>query len=161
MMYAIEQLEGDIDRSTFHPMIHLTKSMPEDYDVKNLSHPEMYDYFNDKTHSTEDNESALFVAKQDIFSHVVGLAGVEIVEENGEKLAHVTELVIGPRARGHELGKKLLETVVEWSTQHDADRVEIDVVPEKNGPGHRMLSSMDFMPSSEGKPVLDLTDSET
>lgn len=154
MPYSIEQIVGELDKNNFNPMVHIASMMPDSYEPKSFSHPDLEEYFQAKSDSSN-GESALFVAKQkSLADHVVGLAGVEIEERLGVRTAVVTELAVAPRARGHDLGRTMLADVIDWSQGNGAEVVQIDTVPEPRSHEEMLLKELDFEPSSDGKPEL-------
>lgn len=151
MSYTIEQIKGELDKPDFYPMIHIAKGMPDEYEPKDLPHPGLESYFLDKANPT-DTESALFVARQDKpFNHVVGLVGVEVVNEPDGRAAHVNELAVSPREWGNSLGKLLLNSVSKWSEEHEATTIILDTPPEPESAAFDILADLDFEPTEDGR----------
>lgn len=141
-------------------MISILNRMPDEYEPKSLSYPEIKEHLESRVKGSDDEPSALFAVKEKRFDHIVGLAGVVIDEDiNDGKTARVIEIAVHPRARGNRLGALLLQECIEWSREHDAEQMSVEVLPEPESAADKLLRSLDFEPDpNTEKPVLQLSD---
>jgi ribosomal protein S18 acetylase RimI-like enzyme len=93
--------------------------------------------------------SAVFVAVED--GTLVGLCGSFLHEDN-RQIAQIVAMWVAPAYRGRRVGEKLLDAASEWSTEHGARELVLDVT-ETNQAARRLYRSVGFSETGLTEPL--------
>lgn len=123
--YEFQQLSGELDLKTAQSMMYLIRHV-DDPGLAGMSHRDIHEYFESMSDPAPGHESAVFIAKEKSLGRVVGFAGVRVVESNTEKKGVVTDILTGRDIeRAADIGGELINQVLDWSSKHQADEVDL------------------------------------